>query len=60
MSGTIYYRETSDQVTLDQVVEMIAEVNPELGEEYHPTLAVVVTWLEAIPFGITTGFNVSE
>ena len=45
-SGTIYYRVAQDQVTLDQVVGMITEVNPELSD-YLPTLAVIVTWFEA-------------
>ena len=45
-TGTIYYRVAQDQVTLDEVVEMITEVNPELSD-YLPTLAVIVTWFEA-------------
>lgn len=48
-TGSIYYRETRDQTTLDQVAEMIADVNPGLGD-YQPTLAVIVTWFEARHF----------
>ena len=47
-SGTIYYRVAQDQVTLDQVVGMITDMNPELSDYlYMPTLAVIVTWFEA-------------
>ena len=49
-SGTIYYRVAQDQVTLDQVVGMITDVNPELSD-YLPTFAVIVTWFEARLFG---------
>ena len=45
-SGTIYYGVAQDQVTLNQVVGMITDVNPELSD-YQPTLAVIVTWFEA-------------
>ena len=45
-NGTIYYRVAQDQVTLNQVVGMITDVNPELSD-YLPTLAVIVTWFEA-------------
>ena len=40
----IYYRITSDQSTLDKVVSIITENNPNLSG-YQPTLAVVVTWM---------------
>lgn len=45
-TGSLYYRATEDRATLDQVVEMITDVNPGLGD-YQPTLAVIVTWFEA-------------
>ena len=46
----MYYRNTSDLSTLDKVVSIITENNPNLSG-YQPTLAVVVTWmLEAVSY----------
>ena len=44
--GHIYYRASQDTALLEEVAGMIAEVNGGLGD-FHPTLAVVVTWFEA-------------
>ncbi len=43
--GRIYYRKTQDSGILEQVVDMIADMNPGLSG-YQPTLAVIVTWFE--------------
>ena len=48
VSGAVYSRVTDDSDTLDQVVGMIAGLNPALSD-YQPTLAVVVTWFEPRP-----------
>ena len=46
----MYYRNTSDLSTLDKVVSIITENNPNLSG-YQPKLAVVVTWmLEAVSY----------
>ena len=46
----MYYRNTSDLSTLDKVVSIITENNPNLSG-YQPILAVVVTWmLEAVSY----------
>lgn len=45
-TGSLFYRVTQEQATLDLVKEMITDVNPGLSD-YQPTLAVIVTWFEA-------------
>ena len=45
VTGAVYSRVTNDSDTLNQVVEMLADMNPALSD-YQPTLAVVVTWFE--------------
>ena len=45
VTGAVYFRATSNQDTLNQVVEMLADMNPALSD-YQPTLALVVTWFE--------------
>ena len=44
--GHTYYRTVNDSASLEQVMKMITNVNPELSQ-YQPTLAIVVTWTEA-------------
>ena len=44
--GLIYYRTSQDPDVLNQVVDMIAAMDPGLSD-YQPTLAVVVTWFDA-------------
>ena len=45
--GLIYYRSSQDPDILDRVGGMITDVNPRLSD-YTPTLAVVVTWFDAM------------
>ena len=40
----IHYRSTTDPVTLAKVVEGITRSNPNLVL-FHPTLAVIITWI---------------
>ena len=47
--GSIYYRVTTDSATLNRTAELIAEQNSAYSD-YHPTLAVVVTWHSVTPF----------
>ena len=44
--GLIYYRTSQDPDVLNQVVDMIAAMDPGLSD-YQPTLAVVATWFDA-------------
>ena len=44
-SGAIYYRVSYEPDTLDQVVKIIADLNPALSD-YQPALAVIVTWFD--------------
>lgn len=46
-SVPLHYRVTKDRNTLDRVVHMIAERNPELND-YQPDLAVVLTAVDAV------------
>ncbi len=39
----IYYRVTSDNHTLERVVNILNDTNPDLAE-YQPTFAIIVTW----------------
>ena len=45
-SGVMFYRTSQDPKILGQIASSIADVNPALSD-YHPTLAVIVTWFEA-------------
>ena len=41
--GSVLYRTTTDSTTLNRTAELITEQNSAYSD-YHPTLAVVVTW----------------
>ena len=45
VTGAVYSRVTNDSDTLNQVVEILADMNSALSD-YQPSLAVVATWFE--------------
>ena len=45
-SGTIFYRVTTDNSTLEAVIGVIRSLNSNYSN-FKPTMAVVVTWLQS-------------
>ena len=43
VSGSVFYRPTSDPLVLGRVVEMITDINSNFSS-YQPTLAFIATW----------------
>ena len=49
VTGTVYYRVSTDEATLARVSRMINDSNPDF-HEFIPSLCAVVTWSEATLF----------
>ena len=50
VTGTVYYRVSTDEATLARVSRMINDSNPDF-HEFIPSLCAVVTWSEATLYG---------
>ncbi len=46
-AGSLYYRVTNDSTTLRRATQEISRENQDFSN-YSPTLAIVVTWFEAV------------
>ena len=56
--GSIYYRVTNDSEVLDQIVDTISNLNPDLNS-YTPKQALIATWEDIIPYSALDDILVS-